>query len=144
MPRNTEDASVSLRDYEGIFLTVTPGIESDHRDDLESPREPLLSDPVEDTPADELQAIRSERDALREEMCTMVEEKTAFQEQVHSLTQEVEASKARAKEIWRLRCEQVEDFGRIIAAQEQEIAQLRAQIEERTNHRRPSPEDSVS
>ena len=99
LPRSTEDVSVSLRDYEGIFLTVTPGIESERRDDSDSPREPFLSDPVEDTPADELQAIRSERDALREEMRTMVEEKTAFQEQVHSLTQEVEASKARAKEI---------------------------------------------
>ena len=145
LSRSKEDVSVSLRDYEGIFLTVTPGIESERRDDSDSPREPFLSDPVEDTPADELQAIRSERDALREEMRTMVEEKTAFQEQVDSLTQEVEASKARAKEIWRLSCEQVEDFA--IAAKEQEIAQLRAQLEARANHRRPSPspsEDSVS
>ena len=147
LPRSTDDVTIRLRDYEGIFLNVTPDSEPLRHDDSEPPKEPLLSDPVEDTPADELQAIRLERDALREEMRTMVEEKVAFQEQVHSLTREVEASKARAKEIWRLSCEQVEDFDHTIDAKEQEIAQLRAQFEGRTNHRRPSPspsEDSVS
>ena len=80
-------------------------------------------------------------------MRTMVKENVASQEQVHSLTREVEASKARAKEISRLSCEQVEDFDRTIAGKEQEIAQLRTQLEGRTNHRRPSPspsEDFVS
>ena len=77
-------------------------------------------------------------------MCTMVEENIAFQELVHSLTQEVGASKSRAKEIWS--CKQGLDFDSTIAAKDQEIAQSRAQLEESTNHRRPSPslsEDSV-
>ena len=65
LPRSTDDVTISQRNYEGIFLNVTPDGEPLHRDDSEPLREPLLSDPVEDKPADELQAIRSERDALR-------------------------------------------------------------------------------
>ena len=62
----------------------------------------------------------------------------AFQERVDTLTQEVEASKARAKEIWRISCEQVEDFDHTTAAKDREIAQLKAQLEESMNQRRSS------
>ena len=88
-----------------------------------------------------------ERDALKEEVQTLLGKKVAFQERVDTLTQEVEGSKARAKEIWKISCEQVEDFDNTIAAKDREIAQLRTQLEESMNRRRsPSSrsKDTVS
>ena len=64
-----------------------------------------------------------------------------------TLTQEVEASKARSKEIWRISCKQVKNFDHTIAAKDQELAQLKAQLEESLNQGRSPPslsEDSVS
>ena len=81
LPKSTEDVSLSLRDYKGVFLTVT----SDS--DVERHSNPLLLNPVEDT-LGELQAIQLERDALKEEVQTLLEEKAAFQERVDALTQE--------------------------------------------------------
>ena len=71
----------------------------------ELPCEPLqLSDPIEYT-ADELQAIELERYTLQEEVQTLLQEKVAFQEYMDIHRQEIEASKSRAKEIWRMSCE---------------------------------------
>ena len=81
LPKSTEDVNISLRDYKGVFLTVT----SDSN--VERHSNPLLLNPVEDT-LGELQAIQLERDALKEEVQTLLEEKAAFQERVDALTQE--------------------------------------------------------
>ena len=63
LPRSMEDVSISLRDHEGVFLTVTPDSDTECHDDSELPSNPLPLDPIKDTTG-ELQAIRLERDAL--------------------------------------------------------------------------------
>ena len=45
-----------------------------------------------------------------------------------ALQQHVEASRARAKEIWRMSCEQVEEFDQIVPTKDQKIAQLRREL----------------
>ena len=56
LPRSMEDVSISLRDHEGIFLTVTPDSDTEHHGDSELLSDPLLPDPIEDATG-ELQAI---------------------------------------------------------------------------------------
>ena len=56
LPRSMEDVSISLRDHEGIFLTITPDSDMERHGDSELPSDPLPLDPIEDTMG-ELQAI---------------------------------------------------------------------------------------
>ena len=56
LPRSMEDVSISLRDHEGIILTVTPDSDTEHHGDSELPSDPLLPDPIKDAMG-ELQAI---------------------------------------------------------------------------------------
>ena len=56
LPRSMEDVSISLRDHEGVFLTVIPDSDTEHHGDSELPSDPLPLDPIEDTTG-ELQAI---------------------------------------------------------------------------------------
>ena len=56
LPRSMEDVSISLRDHEGIFLTVTPDSDMEHHGDSELSSDPLPLYPIEDTTG-ELQAI---------------------------------------------------------------------------------------
>ena len=81
LPRSTEDVSISLRDHEGVFLTVTLGNDTERHDDSELLSDPLPLDPIKDKTG-ELQAMQLERDACKEEVQSLLEEKAAFQEQV--------------------------------------------------------------
>ena len=84
---------------------------------------------------DEFQTIHQERDASQKEVQILAQQKATLQEEMEALRQKVESSKARAREIWRISCEQVEEFDVTLTSKDQEITQLKIQLAERVGQR---------
>lgn len=135
LSRDATGTTFSLLDHEGVFLTVVP------QGRVET-SEVLPPEPME---LDELQSLRQERDSLQEEVQTL-SQKDKYLEKVKALKHEVESSKARAREIWRISCNQVEEFDATLTSKDQEIAQLKMQLAERERRVSPLllPDDSTS
>jgi len=136
LSRDVDDRSFTLSDHEGVFLTVNP---EEHKDSSGSTREHESSP----EPENELKIVHIERDELRTEVDTLAQEKTALQEKLEALQQAPEASKTIVKEIWKMSCEQVEEFEETTAVKDQEIADLKLRLAGRTEDRRSSPTFSV-
>ena len=116
-------AGLSLRDETGIFVTVDPEVLSEAVHD----REPTERDNEETRQSlseeeDNEESVESLKVALEEAN----QQKEALQEEVQTLRQELAASKARITELWKLSCSQVQEYDQIIAAKDDEIAELRA------------------
>jgi len=77
-------------------------------------------------PTDEYNELRSnEKDELQVTVETLIQEKATLQEQLQALQQALESIKIRVKPIWKMNCEQVEEFDETTAAKDREIAELK-------------------
>ena len=135
-PRNTRavleegdrGTRISLRDAEGVFLTVDP------------PESPELEG--EHAPTDTAEGgSAGELETLREELREAVDQQGALREEVAQLKEELENEKAKVKELWQMSCTQLSQFDSSLAEKDDEIALLREQLA-RVHHSssRTSPE----
>ena len=142
LSRDKDDATLTLSDHEGVFLTVNPGSEGDDGHSVEdrSNRGSRSPEPIE---ANELEAIRNERDELRATVDVLTQEKAELQEQLQALQQALETSKARVKDIWKMSCEQVEEFEETNIDKDREIAELKLRLAAQPRNRSHSPTPSI-
>ena len=74
---------------------------------------------------------------------TLTQEKADLQEQLQALQQALEASRTRVKEIWKMSCEQVEEFEETSTAKDRETTELKSRLEARRADRGHSPMPSL-
>jgi len=65
LPKDKDNKTVTLFDYEGVFLTVNPESEREHTDGVEEMRTRESSQSPEPSGTDELELTRNERDELQ-------------------------------------------------------------------------------
>ena len=97
---------------------------------------------LEPSEANELEAVRNERDELQATVDVITQEKADLQEQLQALQRALETSKARVKDIWKISCEQVEEFEETNIVKDREIAELKLQLAAQPRNRSHSGIDS--
>ena len=144
LPRNPEDTSFSLVDHSGVFLTVEPRHELPMMSDEPSGSRGTSPALEPATSNERIQALTQERDELQGRVETLTDENSTLLTELHTLQGELESSKARVKEIWKISCEQVAEFEKVMAAKDTEISQLKLQLAARRDTRATSPSDTSS
>jgi len=148
LPKDKDDKTLTLSDYEGVFLTVNPESEGEHTDGVEETHTRESSRSPEPSGTDELELIHNERDELQAAVHDLTLEKADLQEQLQVMQQALESSKTRVKEIWKMSCEQIEDHEKTSIAKDREIAELKLRLAAQTADRHcsaiSSPDDSVT
>ena len=144
LPRNPEDTSFSLVDHSGVFLTVEPRHELPVMSDEPSGSRGTSPALEPATSNERIQALTQERDELQGRVETLTDDNSTLLTELHTLLGELESSKARVKEIWKISCEQVAEFEEVMAAKDTEISQLKLQLAARRDTRATSPSDTSS
>ena len=98
LSKDKDDATLTLSDHEGVFLTVNPESEGDDRHSVEDPSNRGLRS-LEPSEANELEAVCNERDELQATVDVLTQENTDLQEQLQALQWALETSKAGVKGI---------------------------------------------
>ena len=142
LSKDKDHRTLRLSDHRGVFFTVNPESEGERSGSVEELRD-HESESSEPTEANELEVIRNERDELQATVHTLTQEEADLQEQLQALQQALEASRTRVKDIWKISCEQVEEFEEASTAKDREIAELKLRLEAQSVVRDHSPAPSL-
>ena len=127
-PRNVQlvvgERKLKLRDEDGVFLELDSGDPSEEH--LEEEESEEASQPSEDHTREEFERLTAERDDLRAQLSGQQEE--------------VQRQKERYTQLWRLSCEQLEEFDKTLEDKDAQIRTLldRVQQLEAGSHQLPA------
>ena len=113
-------AALDLQDESGTFLTVQD-------------EDPV--DPEHTGDAVELEYTTSEEDddkesvySLKQALEEAIQQKQSLADQVEALKQDLASSRARITELWNISCTQIQEYDKIVTAEDNEIKELQLQL----------------
>ena len=130
----SSDASFQLCNEGSEFLAV-PSAGADHSCKGDEPYKETASGSFEE---------RNKVQLLRQSVTDITRERDNLREELEATRQQLQLKKARVKELWRMRYEQVAEHDPLIISKDEEIARLKAQLAEQVCQRSPTIPDAES